>query len=63
MNHITNVKIIILVSVFCAFAVLLAPMFQKNANAYGEQTGGWTASEKRQVISLLREIRDNTKGD
>lgn len=32
----------------------------QSLNAYGESEGGWTATEKRQVISLLKEIRDNT---
>lgn len=28
---------------------------------YQEITGHWTASEKRQVISLLKEIAENTR--
>jgi len=42
--------------------VLWSPVFQGIAEAYGERDGRWTASEKRQVISLLKEIRDNTGG-
>lgn len=42
--------------------VFLAPLFQGVAGAYGEKDGLWTANEKKQVISLLRQIRDNTNG-
>lgn len=40
--------------------MILGHLGIQSLNAYGEKTGGWTASEKRQVISLLTEIRDNT---
>jgi len=30
-------------------------------SAYQEKDGGWSASEKRQVISLLEQIAENTR--
>ena len=32
-------------------------------SAYSEQNGGWSASEKRQVIDLLERISENTGGN
>jgi hypothetical protein len=32
-------------------------------SAYQEKDGGWSASEKRQVIDLLEKIAENTRGN
>jgi hypothetical protein len=41
--------------------VILSPLFHGIANAYAEQEGFWTATEKRQIINLLGKIERNTK--
>ena len=43
------------------FGLILFVGLAKETQGFGETGGPWTASEKRQVISLLEEIRDNTR--
>ena len=47
--------------ILATMALALSLLRQPSLNAYGEQGGGWTASEKRQVISLLEKIEENTR--
>lgn len=44
-----------------AFAGATLSMTAQVANSYGESEGGWSATEKRQVISLLEKIEKNTR--
>jgi len=53
-------KLIILLLLF-AFVGATLSMTVQVANSYGESDGGWSATEKRQVIKLLGQIADNTK--
>lgn len=56
-----NLKLtLILLAAFIA-GVILSPLFMGTVNAYGERDGFWTATEKRQIISLLGKIENNTK--
>ena len=55
------IKKIILIGLFCIGLVSLTSSLTSHIEAYGEKEGGWTASEKRQIISLLETIANNTE--
>lgn len=42
-------------------ALLVFLLSTPRTESYGEQDGPWTANEKRQVITLLEQIEENTR--
>ena len=56
-----NTKLIVILLVAFTTGIIFSPLFLGIASAFGEQSGAWTASEKKQVINLLVKIERNTK--
>lgn len=52
-------KTILLIGLMLGF--VLFHMGSVHLSAYSEKNGGWTATEKRQVINLLEKIAENTR--
>ena len=56
-SKIKKVKMALLI----LLGVMIGHLGLLSVYAYQETTGSWTASEKRQVISLLESIKSNTE--
>ena len=59
--EIKKIRLTLILLVAFTAGVILSPLFLGTVNAYGERDGFWSATEKRQIISLLGQIADNTR--